>query len=75
MTTQEIITNWELSLNDYQHRKLVHSKLDVIQCYNIDTEEKKDNLREQAWDIETYKDLFYSDEACYREEYRDNDDR
>ena len=69
MITTEIITNWELSLNDYQTNKLLYSKLDAIQCYNIDKQEKEENLHEQAWDIETYRELFYSDPAWYLDEY------
>lgn len=69
MTTTEIVTNWELSLSDYQHEKLVRSKLDVIQCYSIDKQEKQDNLHEQAWNIETYKELFYDDNNSNHYEY------
>lgn len=72
MTTTEIITNWELSLNDYQTNKLLHSKLDAIQCYNIDKQEKEENLREQAWDIETYKKLFYSEQDLEPLHYKDS---
>lgn len=72
MTTEQIIINWQLSLSDSKFKKLLNSKLNAIQCYNIDMEEIQGNLHEQDWDIETYNDIFYN-AACYRG--HDGDDR
>ena len=56
--TESILKDWATSLSDVKYKKLLNSKLSFIECYSIDQEQTDENLPEQAWDKETYHELF-----------------
>ena len=56
--TEETLSDWERALSENDYKKLLNSKLSFIQCFSIDQVQREEGLPEQAWDKETYDELF-----------------